>query len=57
MRENGHPCEPKNYKPLDLQRFGFKQMHQTITYTWPTVQADGSIQNFENTLELWNKIL
>lgn len=59
VRENNHPLKPTDYKSPDSmwEHLGFRKNKLTAVFKWPTVQADSSIKDADNTVEFWAKKL
>jgi len=58
-REENHPLKPKNYKSQNRlwERAKFYKTGITSQFHWPTIQADLSIKEMNNDMELWKKEL
>lgn len=59
VRPDNHPLRPKEYKSPERiwVRDGFTKTPIEITYEWPTIQADGTVEERENPMVFWMKRL
>lgn len=58
IRNEGHPQRPSQYREeenLLLACLGYRKTGKTITYSWPTLQLDGSAPWMENQCDIWLK--
>lgn len=58
-RSNNHPLQPSRYSPIDdlYRKVGFTKTNLSFAYTWPTIQADGSVRDEEHPMMFWAKDL
>lgn len=54
-----HPLKPLDYKSLDpfFTKLGYSKTNLQITYSWSTIQIDGSLQDEEHSMNYWIKNL
>jgi len=59
QREPDHPLRPKDYveAAIIFERLGFKKTESSISFSWPTIQADGAVREQGNLLDFWIKRL
>lgn len=59
IRENKHPLKPANYKSPEpiFEHCGYQKSSIIFTYSWPTLQMDGSVKEQKNPLVFWFKKL
>jgi len=58
-READHPLRPKNYTEAAVvfERLGFEKTKSVVSFSWPTLQADGTVREEVNLLDFWIKRL
>ena len=58
VRANNDPRQPHNFNKSNLWNFhNFRKTKIYTTYSWKTIQYDGTAKNEENKLSLYEKIL
>lgn len=59
VREQNDPRKPRNFFDSDVlwRRLGFKRSPIEFSYSWPTIQKCGRVEETQNTMVYWMKEL